>query len=168
MDRREFGKSVAIAGGVAGIGLLGSCAAWETAPEIEALPQIPKKLSESMYAKALQITKEKVRGGDTEVFFKKPFIDAAFSKNIFLWDTCFMACFSKYHLETLPVYQALDNFYERADDDGYICREYRQDGRPVWRKDHPVSINPPLMAFAELEIYSVSRDLERSDIEEEF
>ena len=72
-----------------------------------------------------------------------------------------MACFAKYHLDELPVYQALDNFYEQAEPDGFICREYRQDGRPLWPRDHPVSINPPLLAFAELEIYTVSKDVER-------
>ena len=161
MNRRDFGKAILAGGGATGIGLLSGCNVPETSSPTEAEFQIPKKLSDEMYSGALKITKDKVRGGDSEVFFKKPFIDAAFSKNIFLWDTCFMACFSKYHLDTLPVYQALDNFYDRADEDGYICREYRQDGRPVWKKDHPVSINPPLLAFAELEIYSVSKDKER-------
>ena len=161
MNRRDFGKTLVIAGGAAGTGLLGSCATPETGTLLETELKIPKELSEKMYSKALQITKDKVRGGESEVFFKEPFIDAAFSQNIFLWDTCFMACFSKYHRGELPVYQALDNFYARADEDGYICREYRQDGRPVWRKDHPVSINPPLLAFAETEIYSVSKDVER-------
>ena len=114
-----------------------------------------------MYDKALEITKSKVRGGDDEVFFKEPFIDAAFSANIFLWDSCFMCCFCKYHMDELPVYQALDNFYDRMDDDGFICREYRANGEALWSKDHPVSINPPLLAFAELEIYSVKPDVER-------
>jgi hypothetical protein len=114
-----------------------------------------------MYDKALAITKSKVRGGDSEAFFKKPFIDAAFSKNIFLWDTCFMCCFAKYHLDELPVYQALDNFYDRMEDDGFICREYRNDGRPLWSKDHPVSINPPLLAFAEMEIFKVNKNIDR-------
>ena len=123
--------------------------------------EMTPELGERIYAKALEITKNKVRGGDSEPFFKKPFIDAAFSDNIFLWDTCFIVCFAKYHMDELPVYQALDNFYERMEDDGYICREYRKDGRPLWSKDHPVSINPPLLAFAETEIYSVKKDKER-------
>lgn len=161
MNRRVFGKTLLAAGGATGLGLYSSCGAPKTEPPIDANLEIPKELSGKMYQGALKITKSKVRGGESEVFFKKPFIDAAFSQNIFLWDTCFMACFSKYHLDTLPVYQALDNFYDRADGDGYICREYRQDGRPVWRKDHPVSINPPLLAFAELEIYSVTKNAER-------
>jgi hypothetical protein len=47
------------------------------------------------------------------------------------------------------------------EDDGFICREYRNDGRPLWSKDHPVSINPPLLAFAEIEIYKVGKDKNR-------
>ncbi len=161
MNRREFGKTVALTGSAVGLSFLGACGTSELPKMQNQEKEISKELSEKMYSKALQITKDKVRGGDDEQFFKKPFIDAAFSQNIFLWDTCFMVCFAKYHLDELPVYQALDNFYEQADDDGFICREYRQDGRPLWSKDHPVSINPPLLAFAELEMFSVSKDTER-------
>ena len=124
-------------------------------------PKVSPELAKKMYDKALAITKAKVRGGDSEVFFKKPFIDAAFSPNIFLWDTCFMCCFCKYHMDELPVYQALDNFYGRIEEDGYICREYRPNGEALWPKDHPVAINPPLLAFAELEIFSINPDLDR-------
>ncbi|MEL6916740.1 MAG: trehalase family glycosidase [Bacteroidota bacterium] len=123
--------------------------------------EVTEELSQQMYRKALEITKAKVRGGDSEPFFKKPFVDAAFSDNIFLWDTCFIVCFAKYHLEELPVYQALDNFYDRIEEDGYICREYRKDGRPLWSKEHPVSINPPLLAFAETELYQVNKNIDR-------
>ena len=167
MKRREFTKNLSLASGVVGMGLLHAC---DEQPEASAEAsntttdedtQVSSELAERMYQKALAITKAKVRGGDAEPFFKKPFIDAAFSPNIFLWDTCFMCCFAKYHLEELPVYQALDNFYDRIEDDGYICREYRQDGRPLWSKEHPVSINPPLLAFAETEIYGVSGNKER-------
>ena len=165
MKRRDFAKNVTLATGAIGAGVLASCAQEnkehgpaETAEEKDFLD---KAFSEQMYAAALAITKRKVRGGDTEPFFKQPFIDAAFSPNIFLWDSCFMCCFAKYHLDELPVYQALDNFYGRMEEDGYICREYFPDGRPLWPKDHPVSINPPLLAWAEWEIYGVSGSAER-------
>ena len=166
MKRRDFAKNVTLATGVVGLGMINACAetSEEETPEATITPQtdsVSEELSKEMYDKALEITKAKVRGGDSEAFFKKPFIDAAFSKNIFLWDTCFMCCFAKYHLDELPVYQALDNFYDRMEDDGYICREYRHTGEPLWSKDHPVSINPPLLAFAETEIYAVSGDKER-------
>ncbi len=167
MKRREFTKKIGVAAGTLGVASIYACnheaKVSETKKEIEQSStfKVTPELSKRMYDKALEITKAKIRGGDTEQFFKKPFIDAAFSQNIFLWDTCFMVCFAKYHLEELPIHQALDNFYDRIEEDGYICREYRQDGSPLWSKDHPVSINPPLLAFAELEIFSVSKDKER-------
>jgi hypothetical protein len=45
--------------------------------------------------------------------------------------------------------------------DGFICREYTKEGKPMWPKDHPVSVNPPLLAFAELELFSINRDVDR-------
>lgn len=162
MERRRFYQTLGM--GAVGAGILASCENKEIEEKQKEPNQkfvVSDKLSKRMYAKALEITKNKIRGGDSEPFFKKPFVDAAFSDNIFLWDTCFIVCFAKYHLEELPVYQALDNFYDRMDTDGYICREYRQDGRPLWAKDHPVSINPPLLAFAETELYGAKKDKDR-------
>ncbi|NNL16486.1 MAG: hypothetical protein HKO81_07595 [Flavobacteriaceae bacterium] len=163
MKRRDFNLSMAL--GVIGATTLASSCESKSKPKPIAPKDegflVTKELSQKMYAKALEITKSKVRGGDSELFFKKPFVDAAFSDNIFLWDTCFIVCFAKYHLDILPVYQALDNFYDRMETDGYICREYRNDGRALWSKEHPVSINPPLLAFAEIELYTVKKDKER-------
>jgi len=164
MKRRDFAKHLTYSVGAIGLSsaIIG-CKDGKSQEGQEAIDDlgVSEELSKEMYNKALEITKSKVRGGDNETFFKKPFIDAAFSKNIFLWDTCFMCCFAKYHLDELPVYQALDNFYGRMEDDGFICREYRNDGRPLWSKDHPVSINPPLLAFAEIEIYKIHKDADR-------
>ncbi|KZS41362.1 hypothetical protein AWE51_21915 [Aquimarina aggregata] len=166
MKRREFAKKIGVSASFASLSGIYACNT-ETTTKLENEKECPSifkvtpELSKQMYDRAIEITKSKVRGGDTEAFFKKPFIDAAFSKNIFLWDTCFMVCFAKYHLDELPVFQALDNFYDQMDDDGFICREYRHNGQPLWPKDHPVSINPPLLAFAELELFSVTKDKER-------
>ena len=122
---------------------------------------VPVALQRQMYKTATDIARKKVRGGPQDPAYPKPFVDAAFSPHIFLWDTCFIAAYAKYHPVELPIANALDNFYERQDADGFICREYDQFGRPFWPKDHPVSINPPLLAFAELELYSQSKDRER-------
>lgn len=168
MDRRNFNKNLGLATGLIGLGALNACSTESSKQEemsskdsITSASNVTPELAKKMYDKALEITKSKVRGGDKEPFFKKPFIDAAFNNNIFLWDSCFMCCFCKYHMDELPVYQALDNFYDRMEEDGFICREYRANGEALWTKDHPVSINPPLLAFAELEIFGVSPDLER-------
>ena len=122
---------------------------------------VPVPLQRDMYRTAIDIAKKKVRGGPRDPAYPKPFVDAAFSPHIFLWDTCFIAAYAKYHQAELPIANALDNFYVRQDTDGFICREYDQAGQAFWPKDHPVSINPPLLAFAELELYGQSRDRDR-------
>jgi hypothetical protein len=122
---------------------------------------VPVALQGEMYAAAIAIAKRKIRGGPGDPAYPKPFLDAAFSPNIFLWDTCFIAAYAKYHQDQLPIANALDNFYARQDADGFICREYTREGLPFWPKDHPVSINPPLLAFAELELYGQSKDRDR-------
>lgn len=122
---------------------------------------VPPALQKEMYNAAIAIAKKKIRGGDDEPVFKLPFLDAAFNGNIFLWDTCFIACYAKYHQKELPISNALDNFYRLQETDGYICREYTKEGKAMWPKEHPVSINPPLLAFAELELYSQSKNKQR-------
>ncbi|MBV8501378.1 MAG: hypothetical protein JO006_06655 [Paucibacter sp.] len=122
---------------------------------------VPLALQHEMYDQALKLAKQKVRGGPNDPVYKKPFVDAAFSGSIYLWDTCFIATYAKFHPKELPIANALDNFYQRQDADGFICREYKADGTPYWPKSHPVSINPPLLAFAELELFGETGDLER-------
>jgi len=135
--------------------------AWRLARGDGALHRLSDGERRRMYTAALTLVFKNIRGGTGEPYFKKPFLDAAFSSSIYLWDTCFMTAYAKYHQAELPIAQALDNFYELQDSDGYICREYTRDGTPFWPKDHPVSSNPPLLAFAELELHSISRDLAR-------
>jgi hypothetical protein len=122
---------------------------------------VPVPLQQRMYGAAIDIAREKIRGGPGDPAFSKPFLDAAFSTNIFLWDTCFIAAYAKYHQDQLPIANALDNFYARQDADGFICREYTKTGLAFWPKTHPVSINPPLLAFAELELYGQSKNPDR-------
>ncbi|WP_072052945.1 MGH1-like glycoside hydrolase domain-containing protein [Hymenobacter terrenus] len=165
--RRNFLKSAGAAGLTAALTPLAACSSTlATTNETAAAARneafiVSPELSKRMYDKALSIAKTKIRGGEKEPFFKKPYLDEAFSPNIFYWDTCFMTCYAKYHQQELPITQALDNFYRVQDADGYIGREYTENGQPFWEKHHPVSINPPLLAFAELELHSQKPDVER-------
>jgi glycogen debranching enzyme len=80
---------------------------------------------------------------------------------IFLWDTAFTVLWAKYHTDKLPVENSLDNLYLLQDDDGFICREFTADGIPVWPKDHPISFAPPLLTWAELDLYEQLGNKER-------
>lgn len=145
--------------GVAG-GVL-ALAGWSSAAGEPDTLDVPPELQRRMYVAALESAKRHVRGGEPGSAYPRPFVDAAFSSHIFLWDTCFIAGYAKYHQDELPIRAALDNFYSRQEADGFICREYDAQGRPFWPKDHPVSINPPLLAFAELELFSRRPDRAR-------
>jgi len=123
--------------------------------------RVPRSLAREMYRVALAQARQHIRGGPGDPAYPKPFVDAAFSSNIFYWDTCFIAAYGKYHPDVLPIANALDNFYDRIEPDGHIGREYTAQGTPMWPADHPVSVNPPLLAFAELELQSQRPDLAR-------
>ena len=91
-----------------------------------------------------------------------PFCDAAFSKNLFQWDTCFMMQFLRYAHEPFEGYGSLDNFYLKQHDDGFICREIDSvSGDDFWPRSHLSSVNPPLFADAEWALYCVTADVER-------
>lgn len=55
------------------------------------------------------------------------FVDAAFNKDIFLWDTSFMSMFCNLFHEYIPGICSLDNFYCKQFDDGEIPREMVRD-----------------------------------------
>ncbi|MEO8026152.1 MAG: trehalase family glycosidase [Bryobacteraceae bacterium] len=55
--------------------------------------------------------------------FPSRFIDAAFSDNIYFWDTAFMTMFSNVAGKLVPGIGSLDNFYAKQHADGEIARE---------------------------------------------
>ncbi|MFC5452806.1 MGH1-like glycoside hydrolase domain-containing protein [Paenibacillus aestuarii] len=67
--------------------------------------------------------------------FVSNFTDAAFSNNIFLWDTAFITMFCNLAHPYIPGIRSLDNFYCKQMDDGEISRQYfRETGEdfPKW------------------------------------
>jgi hypothetical protein len=111
---------------------------------------------ERLYWRAWEIGAQSVRHGTPANGFAPIYADAAFSDNIFQWDTCFMAAFARYSDELLPILPALDNFYHRQESDGYIAREYRGiNGANLWAKASGDSCNPPLFAWAEWLLYQI-------------
>jgi hypothetical protein len=96
----------------------------------------------AMYWKAWELAFRNFHEPAPKSGYVSQFIDAAFSENIFLWDTCFMTMFCNYGYPLTPGIGSLDNFYAKQYEDGEICREInRETGRdyPLWvnetRKD---------------------------------
>lgn len=142
------------------LGLNLSLAALQAALPQPELPERPALVA--LYWRCWELAAQKVRHGSAENGFSATYIDAAFGGNIFQWDTCFIAAFARYSRELLPVLPALDNFYRLQEPDGYIAREYRwENGAPLWAKPSGDSINPPLFAWAEWQLYRIHADRTR-------
>ena len=74
----------------------------------------------------------------------------------FVWDSVFGIMWGRY-VDGIPLHGTLDNFYALQQDDGFICREYDSVGQPMWRPTHPVAYNPPILAWAEIELYRAGK-----------
>jgi len=91
------------------------------------------------------------------------FLDEAFNRHIFQWDTIFMLMFARYGHAAFPFIVSLDNFYCKQHDDGYICREIlEKNGDDFYDsgKD-PRAINPPIFSWAEMENFKLTGNKER-------
>ena len=130
----------------------------------EQMSQLPEPvLDESpdwveLYWRTWAIAFDRVRSPDVSTGFL-PFCDAAFSENVFQWDTCFLIGFVRFASHVLPVSNSLDNFYAKQHSDGFICREISSvTGKDFWSKDHPSSVNPPLFSDGEWRLFEVTGD----------
>ena len=77
------------------------------------------------------------------------------SGNIWQWDSCFMAMFSKYMPGVMPGYNNLDNLYRMQDKRGYISMAYIIEKE---KEAYGELINPPLYAWAEWQYYRSTGD----------
>ncbi len=132
--------------------------------EIKELPQVVLPAHPGwvdLYWQAWDSLARHIKHGTPQNGYVASYLDAAFSDNIFQWDTCFIAAFARYGGHVFPVGASLDNFYRKQHADGFICREIGLDGTDCWPKQSEHSINPPLFAWAEWLIYQVSGDVQR-------
>ena len=73
----------------------------------------------------------------------------------FLWDTCFNVLWgAKEPKGTFPVLESMDNLYKLADAEGFVSRQYEANGEPAWAGEHPIAFAPPLLAWAERELFA--------------
>jgi len=101
---------------------------WDTVEDMIPLPYIVSHPAwTSCYQYALKILFKNIHKPNAGTGFVSNFIDAAFNKDIFLWDTCFMSMFCNLLSPFIPGICSLDNFYCKQFDDGEIPREMVRD-----------------------------------------
>lgn len=110
------------------------------------------------YAETLGIAQRKIAEQqeirpDAEKRLKPRLATGGNFSGFFLWDTVFCCLWAKYEADKLPVVSSLDNFYLLQREDGFLCREFDRDGNACWSAEHPISQNPPLLSWAEWELF---------------
>ena len=132
------------------------------------LPLLPKPYwaghedTIACHDKAWQIAFGNLRLPVKESGFKSAFIDTAFNGMLFMWDSVFILMFGRYGSRAFNFQKTLDNMYARQHQDGYICRQLREDiaGEAFTRFD-PCSTGPEVLAWCEWEYYKTTADKAR-------
>lgn len=112
--------------------------------------------------KAWQIAFRNLRMPVQESGFVSAFIDTAFNGYLFMWDSAFILMFGRYASRAFNFQKTLDNMYTRQHQDGFICRELREDaaGEHFTRFD-PCSTGPEILAWCEWEYFKTTADRAR-------
>lgn len=114
------------------------------------------------YYKAWEIAFSNLGKPTVENGFVSPYIDAAFSGDIFLWDSCFMLMFGKYGDAAFNFQGTLDDFYCKQEEDGFIGRQYHEmTGKSKFHRLDPVSTGPEIFAWCEWQYYQSYGDKKR-------
>jgi hypothetical protein len=126
-------------------------------PEWKARPDVI-----DAYWKAWTIAFNNLYAPTAENGFVTPYVDAAFNRNIFMWDNSFMAMFGRYGRRAFLFQGTLDNFYAKQHRDGFISREISEiNGFEKFQKYDVSSTGPNLLPWAEWEYFISVRDTAR-------
>lgn len=116
----------------------------------------------AMYQRCWQIGLNKTEEGTPENGFVEQYIDAAFDRRIFQWDTCFSVAWAKYSQGALPNIVSLDNFYRKQHADGAIAGVIRKpDGADDQGTDTCWFTRNNLFSWIEYEYYCHTGDASR-------
>ncbi|MBC8489803.1 MAG: hypothetical protein H8D45_27625 [Bacteroidetes bacterium] len=131
----------------------------KTVPE-PIIPSRPDLIA--MYQKCWQIGLSKTERGTPENGFVEQYVDAAFDRRIFQWDTCFSVAWAKYSQGALPNIVSLDNFYRKQHADGAIAGVIRKsDGTDDQGTETSWFTRNNLFSWMEYEYYCHTGDSSR-------
>jgi neutral trehalase len=92
--------------------------------------------------------------GTPENGFQTRYFSYPQSQSIHQFESILSTFFLVYSNRTFPATPSLDNFYEKQESDGAIRGEYSEkDGSPIFKKNNPEGVQPPLFSFAEYNLY---------------
>ena len=115
-----------------------------------------------MEARTLEIAQTKLETGASGEKIHRPRLGTGGEfADVFFWDTAFTVMWAKYHRERLPVLASIDNLYRLQDENGLINRQYLPTGEPKWSPEHPISVAPPVLSWAELDLFGLTCDSAR-------
>ena len=122
-------------------------------------PYLPERQSWlNLYYASWGFLEEKITSGKTALGFVEQYIDEGFNENIYQWDSAFMVAYATYASTNFPVMATLDNFYNKQEEDGYICRTYNETTGDATGKN---DINPPLFAWMEARYVKITGNTKR-------
>lgn len=114
------------------------------------------------YWKAWEIAFSNLKHATKVNGFVSPYIDPAFSGDIFMWDCTYMTMFGRYGHTAFNFQNTLNNFYAKQHPDGFICRQIREsNGTDVFERFDPSSTGPDIMPWSEWEYYKNFKDDDR-------
>ena len=92
--------------------------------------------------------------GTPENSLQKQYFNYPDNKTINQFESIMSTFFLVYSNRNFPATPQLDNFYEKQEPTGAIRSEYSvEDGKPVFHKDNPEGVDPPLFSWAEYNLY---------------
>ncbi len=92
--------------------------------------------------------------GTTRNKFEAKYLNYPDNQTINQFEACFSTFFCVYSNRIFAASTQLDNFYNHQEKDGAIRSDYGlKDGKPVFHRDNPEGVNPPLFAWAEYNMY---------------
>ncbi len=98
--------------------------------------------------------KNSFKSGTKNNGFENQYFNYPQNNKINQFEACLSTFFLVYSNNIFPTIPNINNFYSKQEDDGAICGEYNEsDGSPVFTKNNPTGVMPPLFSWAEYNIY---------------
>lgn len=107
-----------------------------------------------LYDKTWSWVEDSIIKGNSKNGFKAKFFNYKEDAQINQFESCFSTFFLTYSNGAFNADRVLDNFYAKQEESGAIRGKYSiEDGKPIFDKDNPECVYPPLFPWAEYNLF---------------